>query len=325
MSTLTPLNPPEKWKKEEWKAVVGGLHPIQPPMYMAPYEEQLQHLRIGAGWMAKLANLKNLQVDVILDDSGSMAHSLNAHNINLYRARQIKRPDGYPIQTRFDELWHTIDVCCEIFAALNMDVSIHFLNHPAAFGLHGMDELGPVRQMLGSIFQRGPNGPTPLLHQLRQIRHKLEGDVEMNRHFLLIFTDGEPSDGSVREYKQEIMTRQGKQDTKLFKAIGFTKDSRNERQRQNHLALVACTDKEEEVAYMNSMDTQCYQTDIVDDWFSETAEIAQVHARLGLKFDPSEQFTYGDHKAKILLGANDRIVDLMDEMTYRVTKKQNRW
>ncbi len=312
---------PEKWKKEEWKAVVGGLHPIQPPMYIAPYEEQLQHLRIGSGWMAKLANLKNLNVDVILDDSGSMAHSLSAQNISLYISHQINRPDGKPIRTRFDELWHTIDVCSEIFAALNMNVAIHFLNHPASISLHGMKDLSQVRTMIGEVFQQGPGGPTPLLHHLRQVKRKLEQDVEIDDHFLLIFTDGEPSDGSVDEFKREIVARQGKQETKFFKLLKVSTNIRNQRQQKNHLTLVACTDQENEVAYMNSLDKLCHQTDIVDDWFSETTEIAQVHARLGLKFDFREQFTYGDHKAKILLGANDRIVNLMDEMTNKFTRK----
>jgi hypothetical protein len=208
------------------------------------------------------------------------------------------RPDGKKILTRFDELWQTVDACLEIFAALEVQVEINFLNQGSISGLSGgsdsASDLKQARQNLQRIFLMGPSGPTPLIAHLRRVKQKIEEDGSREQeHFLLIFTDGEPSDGTVRSFKMELTQRQGKQSNAILKKLRLAKDQRTPHQKRNHLALVACTDNEAEVEYMNKMDVDLFNTDVVDDWFSETVEIATVHKRLGLKFDPAEQFTYG--------------------------------
>jgi len=186
-----------------------------------------------------------------------------------------------------------------------MKVEIAWLNRDESVYVNGSTNLKDATLGLNSIFALGAHGGTPIVGRMKTLEQRLAANDE--EHFLMVFTDGEPSDGAVKDLIRLYTQRQGNK--KAFE------DSRTIRQRKYHLTLIMCSDNEEAVAYMNGLDRTLYNTDIVDDWFSEIVQIMEVHWRLKLSFDVRERYNWGNHLAKILLGKSPNFYSTPAQLT----------
>ena len=70
--------------------------------------------------------------------------------------------------------------------------------------------------------------------------------------------------------------------------------------------VLACTDEEESMDYLNNWDKNLPRLDVVDDYRSEKKEILNAQ---GSHF----HFSYGDYVSKSLIGSIDPTVDHLDE------------
>lgn len=66
-----------------------------------------------------------------------------------------------------------------------------------------------------------------------------------------------------------------------------------------------CTDHDSEIAYLNDLDDQVRNLDVVDDYKSERAEVLRAQGK-------SFHFSKGDYVVKALLGPFDPYFDNLD-------------
>ena len=78
------------------------------------------------------------------------------------------------------------------------------------------------------------------------------------------------------------------------------------RSKDVYTSIVACTDDDDEVEYLNRWDIEIPNLDVVDDFRNERAEIKGIK---GADF----HFTFGDYVVKSLIGSIDPELDNMDE------------
>jgi hypothetical protein len=115
--------------------------------------------------------------------------------------------------------------------------------------------------------------------------------VERNLLFI-IFTDGSPNSDKLSSTDAIIEFKEALEDRNPIDKIFVT--------------IVACTDDEFALNYLNNWDNTIPNLDVVDDYESERKEINSAG-----KVDTS--FTYGDYIAKILLGSFVKEIDELDE------------
>jgi len=265
-------------------------------------------------YMEKLLQLKNFDIVVICDDSGSMSY-----------------PSDYqPIpgleQSRFDELENTIKKIAMIGNVIdNNGIDLIFLNN----GIHKnvRDDASVSR-----IFNQVRFGGTPLCTAYRKFikmyypntydkarnqgiipttnitkslglrKQTVHAGVDSTKPILLIIaTDGEPSDGSPA-YLRKLM--EDLNPPTLYRSI------------------LACTGDESVLSFLKSMDT-LDRTDVTDDFNSEktTIDIIQKH------YNSSYDFSYDDYIAKILLGPIDPEMDQLNDqetLIERIFKNGNK-
>ena len=70
--------------------------------------------------------------------------------------------------------------------------------------------------------------------------------------------------------------------------------------------VVACTDDDESVKYLNKWDRSIVNLDVVDDFRNERQEIRKIKGS-------SFKFSFGDYVVKSLIGSIDQELDKMDE------------
>eukprot|EP00439_Symbiodinium_sp_Y106_P007231 s823_g1.t1 len=105
----------------------------------------------------------------------------------------------------------------------------------------------------------------------------------------MIFTDGEPNGGS-----------------KLFEAELTKLVTKKSTQGNFKVQIMACTDDEDAVGYLNRIDKNFESVDVTDDYYSEKQEVL-------LKAKKREAFTRGDWLLKAMLGPISTKFDGWDE------------
>ena len=116
-------------------------------------------------------------------------------------------------------------------------------------------------------------------------------EIAVKNLLIIIFTDG--PGGSNNTAKEEINEfRQALIDRNPMNKIFVT--------------IVACTDDEYSLKYLNNWDNTIPNLDVVDDYESEKKEINAAGK-------VNTAFTYGDYIAKILLGSFVEEIDELDE------------
>lgn len=265
----------------------------QPPPYsepgMAPsgdsehqrlekFREIMERYEIGPTFASKLRQLEGYDVVVIADDSGSMSSPVDVPSSNPYAAAR----------TRWDELKETVTIVSELAALLDRDgIDLYFLNRAPIKGLLPSRE---GNALLSDRFASPPRGFTPLTRALRQVLTDKKSSLLEKKLLILVATDGLPTD------------ERGNDDRAGLKRFLGT-----ERQPVDRIpvTILAVTDDDQTMEFLNSLDAQLQFFDVVDDFKSEREEILRVQGK-------SFHFTKGDWVVKALLGSIDESIGGLD-------------
>lgn len=235
---------------------------------------------LAGGAILKLRKLERYDIVVIADDSSSMnspAHDPSADN--PFQA----------IPSRWEELKKRVMEIVEIATCLDQDgIDLYFLNRPPVYNVHDNDTAM-------ACFAEPPRGYTPLTQCYQRVLDEKLASAEASV-LVVLATDGEPNamdpNGTWRRdsqrFRQLLQTRGGYRPAKCPTAI------------------MACTDSEAEVGWLNELDDSIQNLDVIDDYRSEREEVLRVQGR---RFP----FTAGDYVVKTLLGAIDPLYDNLDE------------
>lgn len=213
--------------------------------------------------------LKDYDIVIIADDSGSMSASL---------------PTG---GTRWSELKETVTQILEIACCFDADgTDIYFLNRGDVKGVAKSDD-----PRLVDKFAKPPGGSTPLAKALERMIKDQSGSKPL---LVLIATDGVPDGGAAS-------------------VIPVIKSSIAGRLKARY-QLLACSDREADIKWMNDLDDQFKEVDCTDDYESEKAEVLRV----GLV----NKFSRCDWLMKALLGPISKKYDALDVGAHRPLQAQ---
>ncbi|CAF3903639.1 unnamed protein product [Rotaria sp. Silwood1] len=211
------------------------------------------------------------------------------YEINHTFATKLRMLEGYEIvficDDSGDELKQTVSIVVDIASVFDPDgVDIYFLNREPIFHVRNSEQLIPV-------FAVPPSGPTPIVPIFRRVLRDKQHEIEERKLLILLATDGVPTDD------------QGNRDIRSFKHV-----LKHERKPTNHIpvTIIACTDEDDCIEYLNDWDRNIPNLDVVDDYRNEKKEI---QTRQGKDFP----FSFGDYVVKILMGGVDSWFDDLDE------------
>lgn len=257
-----------------------GLLPLQDDVYRS---EKLQHIcmlhEINDLFASKLRQLEGFDIVIVADDSGSMNSPANSVGMNPYGIRA----------TRWDELKKTSGIIIDIASTMaTHGVDVYFLNRPPVIGVISHEQLD-------STFSVKPNGYTPIVPILQQI-FNTSPKYEKKR-LVILLTDGRPTDAN------------GHENIPSFKNVLLYG-----RRHNDYVNIIACTDDDETMSYLNNWDIKIPRLDVIDDYGSEYLEIKRVQ---GSGF----AFSYGDYVVKSMLGSIDKWFDSLDEVNVVTGKR----
>jgi hypothetical protein len=231
-----------------------------------------QH-EIRGDYVNKLRQLEEYEIVALFDDSGSMGKQV---------AKTGFQDPFAPIPTRWSEARLHASITVDLAACLDPDgIDVRFLNRP------GFSRVATSQQVAGA-FAPPPSGYTPLTRAVRGIFEEKAAVIRERKLLLIILTDGIPTDDQGNERTKEFM------------------DALKNRPKNTFVSIVACTDDESSVGYLNKLDRMVPGLDVVDDYESEKKEVLRAQ---GSKY----AFSFGDYVVKALLGAIDPSMDALDE------------
>jgi len=281
---------------DEAKFTPVSNYEYQPPPFVPTTnaaEDKMSRLKaiaakyeLAGGAVAKLRGLEKYDIIVMADDSSSMMNP----------AHDIPKNDPFAkAKTRWEELCERITNIIEIATCLDADgIDLYFLNREPAFNVTDPE-------YAKSLFVIPPNGYTPLSKTYQRIlNEKVRGG---ERPCLIILaTDGEPN--------RQLQNGTWVKDMKGFRSLLTNRDGINPERCPT--TIMACTDSEHEIGWLNQLDDTVPSVDVIDDYQAEREEVL---ARQGRNF----HFTQGDYIVKTLIGPIDKIYDELDE------KRLNKW
>ena len=241
------------------------------------FKSIIQKYEINTYFSQKLQILNSYKIVFVFDDSGSMNTILQ--DSPLYNKTSASLINA----TRWDELKYFANISIEIASLFNTNgCDVYFLNR-----FH----LSPIKNIKDSIklnqyFQDKPKGFTPLAQVFRRV---LTDNVLGEKKLLIIIaTDGEPTDmnGQVN--------------------ISEFKKCLKEKPKHVHTTIVACTDDDTSVSYLNKWDRKISNLDVVDDYRSERNEVLKASGK-------NYSFSFGDYVVKSLIGSINPKLDVLDE------------
>ena len=195
-----------------------------------------QH-EIRLDWVVKLRQLESFSICLLCDDSGSMATACSSGS-----ARGGAQRDPFGRQsTRWSELQNTVALLVQMVTALDASgaVDIFFLNRPPLLGVTDAAQVAVA-------FAQPPQGFTPLTRLFWHIVQAKQAVLAEKKLLLLIATDGQPTDdgGNVRipEFLQALQTKPANM----------------------YVQIMACTDDESCMAYLNAADQSVPKLDVTD-------------------------------------------------------------
>ena len=191
--------------------------------------------------------------------------------------------------TRWDELKEVIHITIKISTIFDENgIDIYFLNRNNIFGITDFKQMH-------NILMPKPYGRTPLTKKVAEIfdrYHNCEKPI-----LLVIATDGVPTN----DY--------GNIDIENFKNI-----INNKNHSKFYVSFLACSDRDEDIKYLNILDKKVPNVDTLDDYLSEKKEVLSVQ---GINFN----YSLGDHVARLLLGPICPEMDSLDEVKFKKFKK----
>jgi len=259
----------------------GGAAFPSAPQAQSFDQQRLQKLRavaqryeIRPDFVSRLRALEGFSIAVICDDSGSMNTPVAA------------APGASPFAqraTRWTELMETVSTVVELATCLaDRGCDVWFLNRPPMMGV-------VQAQQVQAAFQHAPpQGFTPLTRTLQHVLAANREALRERKLLLLIATDGQPTDDAgnvnIPGFLQALQAKP---------ATCFVQ-------------IMACTDDEDSVAYLNEADKNIERLDVSDDYRSERREVQRAQ---GAGF----AFSFGDYIVKALLSPVDPYFDKLDE------------
>jgi glutaredoxin len=174
--------------------------------------------------------------------------------------------------TRWDELKNIVAIVAEVAAALDDNgIDVFFLNRSPVEGVR-------TSSQIHEAFRRKPSGGTPIGRTLQLISTKYDKEKAV---LVLLATDGEPSDKDI--FRAWIKNMPPKW----------------------YMSIIVCTDDKKAVKYLDKIDKDYENIDVVDDFNSENQQIQRKLKR---------NITHAEYIAKIMLGPIDPFYDKMDEL-----------
>lgn len=244
---------------------------LSPEERMEKLKGIARKLEIPTDMVMDLRNVENYEVVFVLDDSGSMNSAIPPSD-----------PFATPV-TRWTELQQTVMGILEIVTCFDADgVDLYFLNRPPVKNVFSCEQVK-------DIFKSLPQGYTPLVGAMdKVVKEKLTR--ESKPLLMIVATDGIPTDVY------------GKQDKD-----GFRKWLKNRDADRIRMTILACSDNESDVGYLNKLDKDIKNLDVVDDYKSESQEYMQLHK------SGTGTFTWGQYYTKAILGGILQKYDDQDE------------
>lgn len=231
-------------------------------------ELALRH-ELSGGAVCKLRMLEEYDIVIIADDSGSMSQ----------KAHAVPKNDPFAlVPTRWEELCRRVMDIVEFATALDKDgIDIYFLKRGVVRNITSPDDAK-------KLFETPPGGGTPLLSTYSQVLSDKLTNSRESKTLILIATDGEPDrkDAFIRCLE------------------------RRDSPHRCPTSIMACTDNEEEIEWLNQLDKRAPFIDVLDDYKSEKAEVMAAQNEL-------IRFTKGDYIVKHLLGAIDPVYGNLDK------------
>lgn len=229
--------------------------------------EIMRKFDINGIFARHLNKLQGFKIVLICDDSTSMKETL------------LKG------QTKWDELRTNVAIVIEVASAFNCACDVLFLNRM------GLRNVKNVRE-LNEQFSRPPEGCTPLTKSFNIAIENNRAELRECKLLIIVFTDGCPTSDQLSD-KEAI--------TEFKNALKYRTPIE-----RIFVTIVACTDDEYSLKYLNNWDNKIKYLDVVDDYESEKKEIYAAK-----RIDTA--FTYGNYVAKILLGSFVKEIDQLDE------------
>eukprot|EP01060_Flectonema_neradi_P036861 TRINITY_DN7242_c4_g1_i1.p1 TRINITY_DN7242_c4_g1~~TRINITY_DN7242_c4_g1_i1.p1 ORF type:complete len:523 (+),score=106.73 TRINITY_DN7242_c4_g1_i1:40-1569(+) len=238
---------------------------------MQRLETVLSEFEITIADANDLVLLEDYEIVFVADDSGSM--SISSIPVS-------ERKLGQPNPSRWDELKNTMYQIIELACIFDEDgVDVYFLNRPHVRGIRSRDDPN-----LMAALQEKPSGTTPLTETLLEVMQDYN-DKE-KPVLVIIATDGEPNGGPAPFVS--VITKAIKTLPTPFK-----------------FQIMACTDDDDQVGWLNTFDDLLDEVDVTDDYISERREV--------LAAGRCTQFKRSDWVIKALLGPISRKFDAWDE------------
>jgi len=185
--------------------------------------------------------------------------------------------------TRWTELVESLKFHVDVSRAANAASQIRTLNSASPFMVGTADD---NNDKLTNFFETWPNGKTPLCKHVREVIAEITNikpllEREGKKACLVIFTDGEATDGDLFETMQPL------------------------HELPVWIVVRLCTDDPNIVEYWNRIDKEFeIQIDVLDDFFGETEEVQKFNSWL----------TYGDAMHQFReFGVAIRDLDRLDE------------
>lgn len=221
----------------------------------------------------QLAVLEDYNFLVICDDSESMKMSA--------KPKEQRKLGEKPL-TRWMELQDGVMLLIDMLGCFRPEgIDVYFLNSGKVPKVQSSAE-----ERLQNIFQGGPQGKTPLTQTLKQVAHDAESEMP---YVLFIFTDGEP-DGGARKF------------TKVLTDLVSQKICRA----QFRVQIMACSNNDDEIAWLADLDQDSELIDVTDDYYNEKKKIIAMKGH-------EYAFTRSDWLCKAILGPIEKSVDGVNE------------
>jgi hypothetical protein len=225
-----------------------------------------------------LAVLEDYNFIAICDDSESMRMSA--------KPKEERRLGEKPV-TRWHELQEGVSLLVDIITCFRPEgLDVYFLNSGIVRSVKSSGN-----EKLQIIFQAGPTGKTPLTKRLREAAADYSARSELPT-IMFIFTDGEPDGGPKRFVKTlgDLVSNSG----------SFKKTS------QFRVQIMACSNNDDEIAWLNEIDQQSELIDVTDDYYNEKRRVMAIKGN-------DYTFTRSDWLVKAILGPVDKSVDNVNE------------
>lgn len=243
---------------------------------MRQFTDFLNDYEISDKYAIKLRQLEGYDIVFICDDSGSMKQPITTPNTKSYEN----------LPRRWDEMRNIVSTVTKLSMLLDDDgIDVYFLNRDPVKNVTS-------EEILAQSFNDPPRGQTPILKTLRQVLNDKKHSLSEKKLLIILVTDGEPTDDK------------GNTDGEIQKLFNCLK---NERKPINkiHTTILACTDDDNTMNYLENWDSKLENFDVVDDYYSEKIRIQN-------SMGSTYRFSFGDYIVKILLGSIDKELDQLD-------------